>query len=466
MRHRPGFHLVAGLLSLFCVGSAGAGVIEDHFGKWLGKVNVPNGPTLRTGIELFARADGSPGANFVSPDQGQFNIPVDRVSLTDDRIELTLSALGIHVRVEPKGDALVGEAQQGNIALPLELRRVTSFGEPSRPQTPASPLPYQTEELVVTAADGVKLAGTLSRPNGDGRVTAVVLLHGSGPFDRDESFQGHHWFAVLADYLTRQGIAVYRYDKRGVMHSTGDYNSTVAATLADDGFAAVKALRARKDISRVGIIGHSEGGELAPMIAASHPRSVDFLVSLAGPGLSGRKLIELQDRVGYERRGLSAGDIDVLMNYGRQFYDAVSANADLTARASALSTLHGGLGAPAKLLVEKYASTGTLNPRNAATLAERTYLMSETPPWDHVKCPVLALDGTLDIQVPPNENLGAIKLALADGGNTHGLFESLSGLNHMFQTAKTGLVDEYGNLDETISPLALQRISAFVKAQH
>lgn len=466
MRRRLGFEFAAGLLLLSFAANAGSGVIEDHYGKWLGSISIPNGPMLKLGFELFARADGSPGANLVSPDQGQFTIPVNGLSVTESRIELTISSLGIHIRVKPDGAALVGEAQQGNMPLPIELRQVSDFGEPRRFQTPVGPSPYRTEELIVTATDGAKLAGTLTRPYGDRRVTAVVLLDGSGAFDRDESFVGHHWFAVVADYLTRQGIAVYRYDKRGVMRSTGDYNLAVVGTLADDGFAAVEALRARQGIASVGVIGHSEGGQLAAIIAAAHPRAVDFLVSLAGPGLKGRDGIELQDRVGYERRGLPASDIEALVNYGRHFYDAVIANTDPTDRNKALSALYDGLSESTKVLVQKYASSGTFSPSVAATPAERVWLTSEAPPWNRVKCPALVLNGARDIQVPADENLGAIRSALIAGGNTHTQIESLVGLNHMFQTAKTGLVEEYASLDETISPLVLQKIIVFVKARN
>ncbi|HEY6457772.1 MAG TPA: alpha/beta fold hydrolase [Steroidobacteraceae bacterium] len=455
-----------GMASLLMMPSAFADVIQDHYGKWLGRISIPGGPTLSAGIELFARADGSLGASMASPDQGVFALPADLVSVNGNLIEIDINPVGIKWALRAATDALVGEARQGNLVMPVELKRVSSFGGPVRPQTPKEPVPYQVEELAVTAKDGTVLAGTLTRPAGDKRVTAVVLLPGSGPTDRDEAIAGHRPFAVLADYLTRNGIAVYRYDKRGILRSTGDYSTLVIATLADDGFAVVQALRARRDIARVGIIGHSEGGLLAAMIAADHPQSVDFAVSLAGPGLKGIDLIVLQDRVGYERRGLRQAQIEALTNYSRRFYQTVVANDTPETRSQALEALYGGLSEADQALVRKFASTGSLSLQQASLPYESALLMSDVPAyWRKVKCPVLALNGTLDVQVPAVENLAGIRSALGVAGNTRIQIESLAGLNHLFQTAHSGLAEEYAQLDETIAPQVLQRVAAFVGSQ-
>ncbi len=322
MKTKLPFLAALGMASVLLMPSAFADVIQDHYGKWLGKISIPNGPTLSAGIGLFARADGSLGASMASPDQGVFGLSADRASATGNLIEIGVSQVGITWELRADSDALVGEARQGTLVMPVELKRVSSFGGPIRLQTPRIPSRIKSKSGVVTARDGALLAGTFTRPSGEKRVTAVVLLGGSGPVDRDETVAGHRPFAVLADYLTRHGIAVYRYDKRGILRSTGDYSTVVTATLADDGFAAVKALRARKDVARVGVIGHSEGGLLAAMIAADHPQAVDFAVSLAGPGLKGIDLMILQDHVGYERRGLSQADIATLTDYSRRFYGA------------------------------------------------------------------------------------------------------------------------------------------------
>ncbi len=467
MKNRLPLLAAVGMVSLFMLSTAFADVIQDHYGKWLGKISIPNGPTFSVGIELFARADGSLGASLASPDQGVFSLSADHVSASGNQIELGVAQLGIQLKLRADPDALIGEVRQGGLVMPVELKRVSSFGGPVRPQTPMEPFPYQAEELVVTTGDGVRLAGTLTRPFGHKRVTAVVLLQGSGPVDRDETIAGHRPFAVLADYLTRQGIAVYRYDKRGIMRSTGDYSTVVPATLADDGFAAVKTLRARKDIARVGVIGHSEGGLLAAMIAADHPKAVDFVVSLAGPGLKGVDLMVLQDRVGYERRGLPQTEIDRLTNYSRRFYATVLSNDTADSRIKALEALNGGLNAGDKALVQEFASGGgSLSLQQASLPYESALLMTDAPAyWRKVKCPVLALNGALDVQVPATENLAVIRSVLTAGGNAQIQIEALPGLNHLFQTAKSGLAEEYASLQETIAPAVLQRVAAFVSTQ-
>ena len=463
-----GFQLLvsAGMASLLMANSAVADVIQDHYGKWLGKISIPNGPTLSAGVELFARADGSLGASMASPDQGVFALSADHVSATGNLIELWVAPVGVTWKLRADPDALVGEARQGNLVMPVELKRVSSFGGPVRPQTPKEPFPYLVEELVVTAKDGVRLAGTLTRPPGGKRTTAVVLLHGSGPVDRDEALAGHRPFAVLADYLTRNGIAVYRYDKRGILRSTGDYSTVVISTLADDGFAAVKMLRARKDIAHVGVIGHSEGGLLAAMIAAEHPEAVDFAASLAGPGLKGIDAIILQDRVGYEHRGLPQAGIDKLTNYSRRFYATVVSNDNVEARIKALQALYAGSNEADKALVQQYASRGSLSLEQASLPYEAALLVTDAPAyWHNVKCPVLALNGTLDLQVPAVENLSGIRSALTAGGNAQIQIEAVPSLNHLFQTATSGLEEEYASLQETIAPAVLQRVATFVSTQ-
>ena len=466
MKHKLQLLAAVGMASLFMVPSAFSDVVQDHYGKWLGKISIPNGPTLSAGVELFARADGSPGASMASPDQGIFALSADHVSATGNVVEIRIAPLGITWKLRADSDALVGEAAQGNLVMPVELKRVSSFGGLVRPQTPKAPFPYQAEEWVVTAKDGTLLAGTLSRPTGQKRVTAVVLLPGSGPTDRDETVAGHSPFAVLADYLTRHGIAVYRYDKRGILRSTGDFSTVVTSTLADDAFAAVKALRARKDIARVGVMGHSEGGLLAAMIAADHPQAVDFVVSLAGSGLKGIDLIVLQDHVGYERRGLPAADIDMLTHYSQHFYETVISNDTAETRIKALEALYGGLNEADKALVRKFASGGSLSLQQASLPYESSLLMTDAPAyWRKVKCPVLALNGTLDVQVPAMENLASIQSALTSSGNTRVQIESLPGLNHLLQTAQTGLGDEYARLDETMAPEVLRRVATFIGAQ-
>ncbi len=459
--------LIACLLALCASTTASAGVIEDHYGKWLGKLSIPQGPTLATGIELFPRIDGSPGASLTVAEQGAFGLPVDQVDSADGGIRLAISILGIRLELRPGGDALVGTAFQGPMTFPIRLTRTADFGEPVRPQTPKPPLPYQAEDLGVAVADGTRLAGTFTRPRTTRPVVAVVLLTGSGPVDRDEAIMGHHPFAVLADYLTRRGIAVYRFDKRGIGRSTGAFASETTGTLTDDALAALNAVRRQPGISRVGVIGHSEGGLIAAKLAAEDPKSVDFVVSLAGPGLGGLDLMVLQDRVGYERAGLPPGQAQMLEDYGKRFYTIVIANQDVDARMTSLQSMFSSLSEGDRLLVRQHASSGSMSFANARLPALRDALMGNVAEyWRSVRCPTLALNGTLDIQVPAQENLEGIRAGLAAAGNRASQIEALPNLNHLFQTATTGLVSEYASISETMAPVALERISRFVQSQH
>jgi pimeloyl-ACP methyl ester carboxylesterase len=457
--------LVACLLPFVASTGASAGAIEDHYGMWLGKISAPNLPTLSTGVELFARADGSLGANWASPQQGIFGFPADHVSVTGNLVEFRLAGFGITFKLRADPDALVGEFRQGNLMVPVEFKRVSSFDEPLRPQTPKEPFPYQVDELVVTAKDGTLLAGTLTRPRSSRAVVAVVLLPGAGPADRDESMMGHHPFAVLADYLTRQGIAVYRFDKPGVGRSTGAFAAETNSTQAEDALAAVNAVRGQPGISRVGVIGHSEGGLIAAKLAAEHPKAVDFVISLAGPGLGGLDLMIVQDRVQFERGGLPPDQARMLEEYGKRFYTIIISNEDVEARMSALQKMFSSYSDADRQVIQQH-STGSLSFVNARSPDLRDVLMSNVAQyWRAVRCPTLALNGTLDTQVPAQEDLQGIRAGLAAAGNRASQIEALPNLNHFFQTAITGLGTEYPTISETIAPVALQRIAKFVQSQ-
>ncbi|HEX9146639.1 MAG TPA: alpha/beta fold hydrolase, partial [Candidatus Binatia bacterium] len=260
--------------------SAQAGVLADHPGHWMGELKIPNGPTFKSGVEVFTRADGSTWASFASPDQGAYDIPVARIAEEGNTAQLELGFASM--KLTWVADHFHGEWSQGGKTFQLEaLRQVADFPKKTRRQTPVAPFPYKEETLAIAAADKVMLAATLSMPRGVVNPNVVILVHGSGPQTRNEENQGHQPFAVLADYLARQGIAVLRYDKRGISRSTGDYANHTQTQLANDLYAVTQAMRSRKQFSRVGVLGHSEGPMIAAAVAAKHPGSVDFLVSLA-----------------------------------------------------------------------------------------------------------------------------------------------------------------------------------------
>lgn len=445
-----------------------AGVLKDRPGHWLGDLKIPNGPTLKIGVELFARADGSPWASFASPDQGEYDIRVHSIKETGETLEFEIIDPKATLTLTWAKDRFRGEFKQGGMSLPLELNLVKEFPRQARPQTPKPPFPYKDETLAISSADGVTLGATLSIPNGKARPNVVVLVHGSGPSTRDGQILGHQLFAVLADHLARQGVAVLRYDKRGVSRSTGDYDQHTQPKLVDDLRAVVQALKTRKGFNRLGLIGISEGPGIAAAVARRQPKSVDFVVSLAGVGTTGLDVMLLQDRVGATDHGASPAEVEKLMVYVRKFYEINIAQADAEPRIVALKALYKGLPAEDQAMVEKYGmNQGSLSLAWAKQPFQRALLMSNPPSdWRAVRCPVLALNGSLDHQVPAKENLGGIVAALKAGGNRKVESAVLPSLNHLFQTAKTGAEDEYANIDETIAPTVLRRIVTFVNNQH
>ena len=442
-----------------------AGVLKDHPGRWLGDMKTPRGRVLKFGAELFLRADGSPWASVASPDQGAFDIPVHSVVETADAVVLDVS-FGTLTLTWVK-DHFRGEWKQGDALSTLDLAQVAAFPRHARPQTPRPPFPYHDELLAIPSQDGVVLGATLSIPDDKPHPNVVILVGGSGPGTRDEETEGHLTFAVLADHLARQGIAVLRYDKRGVSRSTGDYSDLAVPQLVDDLAAVVRTLRARKDFHRLGLIGHSEGPGIAAAVAAAHPADVDFLVSLAGVGLNGLDSMLVQDRAWAKDHGASPAAIAKLMVYVRHYYETILAQPDVEPRLTALKALYQALTPADKALVETHhMNEGTLSLDWAKEPFLRASLLSNPPAdWRAVRCPVLALNGSLDHQVPADDNLRGLQAALRAGGNKHVEAATLPSLNHLFQTAKTGREDEYGTLDETFAPAALRRITAFVRAQ-
>jgi pimeloyl-ACP methyl ester carboxylesterase len=444
--------------------AAQAGILAQHQGRWMGDLVIPNGPTLKCGLEIFTRSDGSVWASFASPDQGAYHLPVESISEVGDTAQLELG-FG-EMSLAWKDGRMQGVWKQGGAAFPLELTPVAAFPRKLRAQDPQSSPSYVDENLAIRSVDGVTLSATLSVPAGVREPSVVILVHGSGPATRDEEFGGHRPFAVLADYLARQGVAVLRYDKRGIMQSTGDYVHHTQAQLADDLLSVIQAARARMQFRRVGVIAHSEGPMIAARVAAMHPQSIDFLVSLAGVGLPGMELILMQDRLAAQDRGATPSELERLARYERSFYGTVVAQPDPAARVEELKQLLDHLSAQDSALVTKYRmNVGTLSLKMAQEPALRVLLTANpSADWSKVRCPVLALNGTLDHQVPV-ESLDAIMKALRAGGNRQAQGVAMPSLNHMFQTARTGAEDEYGKIEETIAPVVLERIVRFIRQQ-
>lgn len=442
-----------------------AGPLAERQGRWLGDMAIPNGPTLKIGAELFTRLDGTAWASLSSPDQGVYDIPPATVTETDDSVELDLHQATL--KLTWAQDHFEGIFSQGGRSHSFPLKRVAAFPSKARPQTPTGPFPYTSQDLRITGTGGVVLGATLNAPHGVKRPKLVVIVPGSGPATRNAFIAAHQPFNVMADHLARQGIAVLRYDKRGNGRSSGNFAQATTAQLVDDLGAIVKAMHERGEFAQVGLLGLSEGSGIAAAVAARNARAADFIVSLAGVGVPGHELLLLQDRLVALDNGARPQEVERMMAYVRSFYKMILAHPQPAPRVAALKALYAGLSPEEREMVTKFRlDHGSLSIGEAHEPHLRTFMLSNPQQdWRKVRAPVLALNGSLDRQVPAEENLAGIVGALKAGGNGHVESAVLPSLNHLFQTARTGATEEYAGIEETIAPSVLERIAAFVKKQ-
>ncbi|MCG6954547.1 MAG: alpha/beta hydrolase [Gemmatimonadetes bacterium] len=445
-------------------------------GTWAGKLDVGNGMQLRLVFHVTAEEDGSLAGTMDSPDQGQTGLPLSAVTVTGDsvRFEFNPANAAFAGTFAADHQSIEGQWMQGPSTLPLTLTRSEDQAAPNRPQEPKPPFPYRSEDVTIpNTAAGVDLAGTLTLPRGEGPFPAAVLVTGSGPQDRNETLLGHKPFLVLADYLTRQGIAVLRYDDRGVGKSTGVYATATSEDNASDALAAVEFARSRPEIAgdKVGIVGHSEGGLIGPMVAARSP-DVAFVVMLAGPGLPGRQILTLQGQLINRAAGTPEAIIQHNTDIQNKLFDIVEAEPDPKAAApkllAALKEAVAALPPEARAQAPDQTSDQALEAQVAQVNSPwmRFFLTYDPrPTLEKVKVPVLALDGEKDLQVPPKEDLAEIAAALHRGGNKDVTTELLPGLNHLFQHATTGSPSEYAHIEETFAPEAMKIVSSWILAR-
>lgn len=441
-------------------------------GIWQGALSV-SGIQLRLVVKIHKHPDSTLTGTMDSIDQGAKNIPIDQVTFKDNVLHLELKSIGgvYEGKRNRAGTAFVGEWQQSGNSLPLTLTHSDKAPEVRRPQEPQKPYPYDEEEVTFeNSAAGVKLAGTLTKPKTGGPFPAVVLIAGSGPNNRNEDVLGHKVFLVLADYLTRHDIAVLRYDKRGIGASTGSYLKATTADFAADALAAVEYLKGRKEIApdQIGLIGHSEGGVIAPIVAAES-RDVAFVVLMAGTGLPGEQILYLQGALIAQAEGASVQDVTRQKHLQEQMFAVIKQEKDPAVAEKKLEAIEAR--AIAQLPpAQKKAAESQMKQAQAGTKNLLTpwfrYFLTYDPKTAlrKVHCPILVLNGSKDLQVPPKENLPAIKEALDQAGNKDVTIKELTGLNHLFQTCKTGSPLEYSKIEETMSPVALQTISDWILA--
>jgi len=436
--------------------------IASAEGVWQGALEG-NGMRLRLQLHVSHDDQKQLVAALDSPDQGVSGLPAIKVGQKDAVFHFEIPVVtGVYDgTLNAAKTTITGSWAQNGIEQKLNFKRSDQLLELVRPQNPVKPYPYKEEEISFPNEKAkITLAGTLTLPRGPGPFPSAILISGSGPHDRDESIVGHRPFLVLADYLSRKGIAVLRFDKRGIGKSTGDYAKATTEDFAADTEAALFYLKSRKEIdpNRTGLIGHSEGGLIAPLLA-SRSGGVAWIVLLAGPGLNGEDALLLQSELILKSSGVDDDQIAKTRVFNKQTYALVRQEKNPAALQAKLTDL-----------VQSSSMSAMLPPaalqsqlRVVASPWFRFFLdYDPVPALQKTTCPVLALTGEKDIQVPAKENLAKIQKALQDGGNKDFQATELPGLNHLFQHSPTGSIGEYGSIEETMAPEALNAISDWV----
>ena len=432
--------------------------ISSVEGLWQGALET-HGMRLRLQLHVSHDADKELIAALDSLDQSVRGLPAIDVTQKESAFHFEIPAVAgtFDGTLNAAKNAISGTWSQTGATEKLEFKRSDQPLELRRPQTPVKPYPYHEEEVSFSnSAASVALTGTLTLPKGPGPFPAVVLIAGSGPHDRDESLANHKPFLVLSDYLTRKGIAVLRYDKRGIGKSSGSADKASMLDLATDTQAAVAYLKSRKEIdpARIGLVGHSEGAMIAPYLASQY-RDIPWIVLLAAPVTKGEDTLLNQSELIARAAQLTDAQIVASLSFDREAYKLVREEKDPVALTDKL-----------KVLVKDSGLDIALPP----TVLEPQLRMM-TSPWfrfflDYdplpnlrsTKCPILALYGQKDLQVPAKVNLPLLQKAFEDAGNTQADIRQLADLNHLFQHAYSGSPAEYAAIEETMSPEVLQII--------
>lgn len=438
---------------------------QDISGTWKGDLKI-QGMELPLAFNI-SEENGTYTTTMDSPQQGAFGIPTNGTTFKDNVLTILQTQSGIEYTATFADGAFKGIFKQGGQELPLNLIKGEA-AKKDKPQDPKKPYPYSSEDITFENANAgnIKLAGILTLPKDVKNPPVVILITGSGPQNRNQELLGHKPFLVLSDHLTRQGIAVLRYDDRGTAESKGDFSTATSFDFASDVEAAMTYLQTRSDVvdvNKIGLVGHSEGGLIAPIVAARN-KNVAFCVLLAGPGVGGKEVLLTQGKRAAELEGYPAIDIANSQEISAKVFD-ISANYKGEASKQEIAVLFQEL--KAKITFEKAKQEFT-------ELAMKQQLEMITSPWmrtflgydpqtslQKVNCPVLAVNGEKDFQVISKLNLDAIEKGLKN--NKDVTIKQFKDLNHLFQTSETGALSEYAQIEETFAPIALHFVSAWIK---
>ncbi|NEU08087.1 prolyl oligopeptidase family serine peptidase [Flavihumibacter sp. R14] len=423
-------------------------------------------------------ASGNTIAVFDSPDQNASNLSISKFEVTADSLRAYSSVIGggFSGRFNDDRTQITGNWKQGSVSAPLTLVRITSLAAPvDRKQTPKPPFPYKSENVEYSNSDkSVHFGGTLTLPDSDRPVPVLLLISGSGQQDRDETIFNHKPFAVIADHLTRNGIAVLRIDDRGVGQTTGDIQMATSADFAKDVLSGLAYLKSRKEVDsrKIGLLGHSEGGIIAPMVV-NQSSDVAFMISMAGLGVKGVDLIKKQNSEILKSSNLPPEQYKALTGLYFRLFDLVN-NQDLNKPLE----LNGEFEKWKKSQPITLIDSMKMNAGQQGEGMIQSFISAIQVPWmryfikydpapflSKIKIPVLALNGSKDIQVSSTENLAGFEKYLNNAGNKNYRIVEFPGLNHLFQTSETGYLNEYATIEETISPTVLQVITDWISLQ-
>ncbi|KGJ91946.1 alpha/beta hydrolase family protein [Thalassotalea sp. ND16A] len=442
--------------------------LNDIKGAWLGSMQIPEGPKLRIGIEVFKKADGQWGGNIASLDQGSRYMLVSDVSVNNDTFTLHLAGAPINIvgQIDKSHNKIAANFNQGEHVFPLDLNKVDALPETVRKQTPTDISGYREQEVrYKNTDDNTWLSATLTLPKGNKRHPAVMLIAGSGPNHRDSYHAGHRTFKVLADHLTNNGHVVLRADKRGVYKSSGEYKDGDVENYARDTQAAIQYLKSLEQVdpNRIILIGHSEGSLVA--IMAAQLETVNGIVSLAGPGMSILDVLLDQDQTEPAAKGATTAETDVLLKFSQRFYSIILNTPKIAQRKIKIQALYDNLQGKEAEIINKWVNKrhGTLSIAGAESESFSQWLkLDPLIYWQKFQGNALILNGDKDSQVPANANVSGIVNAMkAQEGNVQShIFE---GVNHLFQPAITGAVNEYAEIEETIDSEVLTTISKWLE---
>ena len=438
-------------------------------GNWFATLDA-NGIKLRLVLKVEKTPNGYAG-KLDSLDQGAADLPMDSVVLNGNKLSFAAArfVLNYEGTLNEAGNEISGTFKQGAGETPLVFKRVAEIPKFNRPQEPKKPYPYDEQEVSYrNEKDNIKIAGTLTVPRGGGKYPVVLLITGSGAQDRNEMVAGHRPFLVLADHLTRNGIAVLRVDDRGVGGTDLGSLSATSENYAGDVLAGVEFLKQRKEINSamIGLIGHSEGGMIAPMVAA-RSKDVAFIVLLAGLGQKGEDVIYTQTELIHKTQGTDAGTTTLTIALSKRINAIVKSETDpkrVEQRINEDVAAYGGTVSEAQKESFEEAATGikAFMPMYKTAWYRYFITFDPLPVLKNVKVPVLALNGEHDLQVAWKENLDSIGTGLKAGGNKDVTVKAFPKLNHLFQTSQTGLPSEYAQIEETMSPEVLKTVADWI----